>query len=193
MLYVEEYKNRFDLPEDAIVIDTTSHSSNWSRGLSPFIIEGGPLYGGYYAKNVENAWQASKVYAPYDNNGQPTEFYFRWAKNLWDSKRAVRYPMGKGAKPEYAYWDGKKYLYIDARKNIYIPIYSRGLIKTSAFKQLYELYKTEKKDIYLVDFDGYNHIKKGMTIRDVINCPDKTMGHAFIIYSLLIYKKDKLC
>lgn len=185
MLYVEQYAKQYDLPEDAIIINTTSRSNNWTRGLSPFIIEGGELYDNYYAYNVENAWQASKVYSIYDKEGQPTEQYFKWADKIWKTKRAIRYPMGKGYIPLYSYWDGNKYSYIEARKKIYIPIYSRGVIKTSAYKQLYDLHKSEKKDIYLIDFDGYNHIKLGMTITDVINCSDRKMGHGFVLYALL--------
>lgn len=29
-----------------------------------------------------------------------------------------------GAKPEYSYWDGKKYGYVAARKRIYAPLYA---------------------------------------------------------------------
>jgi hypothetical protein len=188
MLYVESYKNRFDISENVIAINTTSRSDNWTRGLSPFLIEGGKLYGDYYAYNVENAWQASKVYALYDDNGQPADRYFKWAERIWNTKRAIRYPMGKGIKPLYSYWDGEKYDYVTARKKIYIPIYARGVIKTNAYHKLSEMYEKEKKDIYLIDFDGYNHIKLGMSIKDVINCPDKKMGHAFVIYALLTMK-----
>jgi hypothetical protein len=36
---------------------------------------------------------------------------------LWGSHVA-------GAKPEYSYWDGKKYGYVAARKRIYAPLYA---------------------------------------------------------------------
>ena len=77
MLYVESYKNRFKLPENSIIINTTSRSTNWTRGLSPFVLEAGHLYEDYYAKNVENAWQASKVYEEFiDKDGNPKPEYF---------------------------------------------------------------------------------------------------------------------
>ena len=41
------------------------------------------------------------------------------------------------------------------------------------------------KDIYLIDFDGYNHKEKGMTLADVANNSKKSMGHAFCVYDLL--------
>lgn len=186
MLFVEKYKNRFSLPEDSIVIDTTSRSATWTRGFSPFIINGGYLYNNYYAKNIENAWQASKVYSQFvDSNNNPTTEYFKWSDKIWKSTYAYRYPMGRESKPLYSYWNGKKFDYIEARKNIYIPLYSRGVVKTDAFKKLLDIYKTTDKDIYLVDFDGYNHKKLGMTLNDVVNSETKKMGHAFVIYDQL--------
>ena len=185
MLYVEKYFAK-NIPSDAIIIDTTSRSNNWSRGLSPFVLDGGPLYGDYRAKNVENAWQASKVYHEFDDNGKPKPEYFQWAKNIWESERAFRYPMGKGKIPEYSWWDGRKLSYIEARKKIYIPIYSRAVLFSDAFDQLSELYKKETKDIYLIDFDGYNHIKMEKSIEKVINDPNMKMGHAFVVYDLLV-------
>ena len=192
MLYVEAYKNRFKIPEDSFVIDTTSRSTNWTRGFSPFILEGGHLYGEYYAKNVENLWQGAKTYKEHtDKDGNPTPEYFAWAKRLWESSYAERYPMGRGRKPEYSYWDGEKLDYIAARKKIYIPVYGRAMIKSKAFKRLLELYRTTERDIYLIDFDGYNHVKMNKSITEVVNDPTLKMGHAFVIYVFLEkYKND---
>ena len=185
MLYVESFKNKFTLPDDVIIIDTTSRSNNWTKEFSPFTIYGGHLYGNYYAKNVENAWQASKVYKQYDDNGKPKPEYFDWANKIWLSKYAYRYPMGKGVKPEYGWWDGKKLDYVESRKKIYVPIYSRGVVKTSAFQKLLDIYRTTSKDIYLIDFDGYNHIKMGKSLKDVLNDPTMKMGHGFVIFALI--------
>lgn len=194
MLFVESYKNTHKIPKNSIIIDTTSRSKSWTKGLSPFIIQAGYLYGNYYAKNVENAWQFSKVYPDFvDDNKNPTSEYFKWAEYGWKSNFAYRYPMGKGIKPLYSLWDGKKYDYINARKYIYIPLYSRGCVKTLAFKKLLELYKTTNKDIYLIDFDGYNHKDLNMTLTDVLNNNKKSLGHSFVIYDLLQkYKKFKI-
>jgi len=185
MLFVESYRNKFNLSDDVIVIDTTSRSTNWTKGFSPFIIYGGHLYGNYYAKNVENAWQATKVYKEFDDNGKPAPEYFDWAKKIWNDKWAHRYPMGKGVIPLYGWWDGQKLDYIESRKKIYVPIYSRGVIKTEVFNKLLDIYRTTSKDIYLIDFDGYNHIEMGKTLKDVINDPDMKMGHGFVIFNLL--------
>lgn len=191
MLYVEKY-SRKRFPADSIVIDTTSRSNDWTRDLSPFNLPGGHLYGDFYAKNVENVWQASKVYLEFIGpDGNPSPKYFEWARKIWNSDYAYRYPMGKGAIPEYSFWDGEKLTYIEARKKIYIPIYARAVVKTVGFKTLLELYKSEERDIYLIDFDGYNHIEKGKTLEQVINDPKEKMGHAFVIYLLLTKLVEK--
>jgi hypothetical protein len=190
MLFVESYKNKFNLPDTALIIDTTSKSTDWSKGLSPFVVEGGPLYDKYYAQNVENAWQFSKVYEEFDNDGTPKPEYFVWAQNGWNDKYAHRYPMGKGKIPLYSWWDGEKLTYVEARKKIYIPIYARGVIKTKAFRKLLYIYRSTKKDIYLIDFDGYNHIQMEKTLTEIVNDPHMKMGHAFVIYSLLEKYKD---
>ncbi len=101
------------------VINTTSRSTTWSKGLSPFFCGPCDLYDIYNSKNVENAWQYAKVYAQHvDADQNPTESYFLWAQGGWNKKIADRYPMGKGAKPLYSYWNGEKLPYIDARKKI---------------------------------------------------------------------------
>lgn len=190
MLYVESYKNKLSLPDTAIIIDTTSKSDDWSKELSPFVVRCGALYDDYFAKNVENGWQFSKVYKEYDNNGEPSPAYFEWAQKGWKSSYAYRYPMGKGVVPLYSWWNGEKLDYIAARKKIYVPLYARGVMATKAFKKLLYIYRHTKKDIYLIDFDGYNHIKMGKSLTEVINDPKMKMGHAFVLYSLL--EKSKI-
>ena len=175
---------RDPIPADALVVETTSHSKTWSRGLSPFLLGPCTLYNNYWSYTVENAWQYSKVYACHLFMGNPSPDYFHWAIAGWSNPRANRYPMGKGVKPEYSWWDGKKYKYIEARKNIYIPLYSQAVIKSEAYKILEQIYK-ENEEIYLLDFDGYNHRNFAMSWQDVIDNPNRTMGHAFILAMML--------
>ena len=42
-----------------------------------------------------------------------------------------------------------------------------------------------ERDLYLWDFDGYNHKELGLTYDEVINNPDRKMGHAFVLGMLL--------
>lgn len=184
MIYICGYRDK--IPENSIVINTTSKSNNWSRYLSPFFLGPCKLYDGYTSKNVENAWQYSKVYPEFvDNDNNPKKEYFEWAKNGWHKDFADRYPMGKGNVPLYSYWDGEKLGYINARKTIYIPIYKNAVIKKPAYNILKNLANNSDKDIYLLDFDGYNYIELGMSLDDVINNSNKKMGHAFVLALML--------
>lgn len=186
MIYVIGYKDK--VPPDSIVINTTSRSDTWSQGLSPFNLPGGHLYGEYYAQNVENAWQYSKVYEEHMNGYNITEKYWNWAKNGWNKVYADRYPMGKGVEPLFSLWDGKRLSYIEARYEIYVPIYGRAVEQSTAFKSLVEVCELANKDgvdIYLLDFDGYNHVIEGLTFEQAISDPNKKMGHAFVIWNLL--------
>jgi hypothetical protein len=179
-----------EAPKGALTINATSRSSTqWSTGLSPFFLGPVPLYGGQIAQNVENGWQYTKVYKEHiDQNLNPTPQYFEWAREGWANHRAVRYPMGKGARPEYSYWDGLKLGYIEARKKIYIPLYAYAVAKSQAYQKLKEIYA--KQDVYLRDFDGYNHRKLNMSYEEVINNPKRKMGHAFVLAMLLELGRD---
>jgi hypothetical protein len=167
------------------VISTVSRSDTWSKGLSPFYLGPCALYGGRTARNVENGWQFSKVYKEHvGEDGNPSLRYFEWAESGWSDSRAHRYPMGKGAKPEYSWWDGEKLGYVQARKRIYAPLYIKAVARDPAWKKLKE--ECGRHDeVILWDFDGYDHRALDMSYEDVLNCADRTMGHAFILAMLL--------
>ena len=92
--------------------------------------------------------------------------------------------MGKGRKPEYSWWNGKRLSYTEARKEIYIPLYSQSVSQTDAFHELKEVHESEE-DIWLWDFDAYDHRALGMSWDDVIDCETRKMGHAFVLAMLL--------
>lgn len=170
------------------IIDTTSRSNNWSRGLSPFFLGPVALYGGYTAKNVENAWQFSKVYKEHaDADGIPTQAYFDWAKKGWNDSYAHRYPMEKGRIPLHSWWDGQKLDYVSARKQIYLPLYAQAVVKSEAYKMLRGEYE-KRGEVTLWDFDGYDYLSRKMSLSDVLNNPKKKMGHAFVLAMLLLGK-----
>lgn len=179
-------KIKKSLPNNSVLIYTVSRAKSWSRGLSPFYIGPCNLYGGHIAERMENGWQYAKVYKQHtDAGGDPTDEYWKWAKKGWSDQWAHRYPMGKGAKPEYCLWDGEKLGYIEARKKVYVPLYWKAVKKTPAYKNLKQIYETTDQIIYLWDFDGYNYESLGMSLLDVINDPTRTMGHAFILARML--------
>lgn len=163
-----------EFPEDAVVIDTTSKGT---KDLSPFylgpvIVE--PFEEQYYVSlNMENAWQFSKCYKDYDK--QVPEDWLRWARQGWADKRAYRYPMGKGAVPEYSIHRGKRLGYIEARKVIYGPLYMKNVIKTKAFVEILKRHRAGD-NIWLLDYDAYITDDDHDTI---VNNADKKMGHAF--------------
>ncbi len=152
---------------NGVYINTTSRSTDeWTKQLSPFYLGPCELYEGIIAKNMENAWQFSKVYDCHvDANDDPTIQYFEWAVNGWNSNYAHRYPMGKGAKPKYSYWNEHKLSYIEARKHIYVPLYAKAVLKTDAYKKLQDIIASDKH-LYLLDFDAYKHREQNMTITD---------------------------
>ena len=173
-------KNPYNCPE----VNTTS-SSGMYRELSPFIL--GPIdtyIPGVKAKNFENLWQFSKVYSEYLYDGAIYWSWFAWRDAGWADKRAHRYPMGKGRRPAFSYWAGERLGYIEARKLIYATIYAKNVIKTNSYARLVELYK-RTGEITLKEFDAYDHLKLGMTLVNVINNPNRKMGHGFVLAMLL--------
>ena len=172
-------------PPGFVEVDTTSRGP--FKDLSPFYLGpytwmDGPAR--MTCQVFENLWQYSKVYPQHTSNNHPTLEYYAWRDKGFASRRAERYPMGKGVKPLYSLWNGKRLDYVTARKVIYIPIYAELVLKTDSYRKLYN-WVLQGYDIALRDFDGYDHVSQGMTLRDVMNTPKRSMGHGFVIYGLL--------
>ena len=179
-------RDRGRAPKGSLVINTTSRSerSLWTQ-LSPFHLGPCKLWGGHISENMENGWQYSKVY--HEHNLM--SIWLKWAKQGWANKRAVRYPMGKGAAPKFSYWDGANYSYVEARSRIYIPLYARAVRRTEAFAELKRLYRSES-EIYLWDFDGRDREKRNETLIQVLTNPKQKMGHAFVLAMMLEWGSD---
>lgn len=186
--------------QDFVQIDCTSGNKDevMTEGLSPFYL--GPIecYDGLVAQRFERAWQCAKVY-PWmvGADGNPGEVYFAWRDMMWAKegfadKREIRFPAGKGnaRKCLYAWWkvDGEfqKLGYVAGRKEIYIPLYAKAVVRTEAYRRLCAL-RDEGKNLLLVDFDGYNihHPRYNFTYNDAIHCPLLKMGHGFVLAMLL--------
>ena len=154
----------------------TTHGITY-RNLSPMLLGPVPLYDGMWSRTMENAWQFSKVY--------PACVYWPWARAGWDNPRAVRYPVGRGAKPLYSLWAGEQLGYIAARKRIYIPLYAQAV----RFHQLSLLADLRNRacqgDIVILDFDAYDHRALGYSWDDVVNDPDRKMGHGFVLAMMI--------
>jgi len=172
------------------VVDTTSGSGDF-RGLSPFVLGPCRTYlPGVCAKNLENLWQYSKVYQWHtmlcDTDTMelaPSGAWYAWRDEGWANPKAIRYPMGKGVKPLFSWWDGKRLSYVQARKQIYALHYFANVMSTDSFKRLREIF--QQRDLILLDFDAYDHRLMNRTLKDVINDPYKKCGHAFILAMIL--------
>jgi len=129
---------------------------------------------------MENIWQGSKVYgkvpkivAPYsrfnskiiwdhpaethvNKTGKLTKEYFEWRKKLMDNPWPVRYPVGLNYRHKCLYSiddDGNKLNYIEARKKIYVPLYSKLVKSQKQFKDLVaRLNKGE--NLLIIEVDG---------------------------------------
>jgi hypothetical protein len=180
-------------PRESGAINTTSRATGWLRGLSPFFLGPVDLWGGHVSRNMENAWQFSKVYPWHVNDdGDPSEKWWEWVKKGWSDDYAHRYPAGKDAKPLYSYWDGEKLDYPQARRKIYIPLYANAVQSTDAFRRLKMIYAMEG-DITLWDFDAYDHRVLGMDWEGVIDCTSRKCGHGFVLAMLLEDILSDLC
>ncbi len=183
-------KNPYRCPE----VSTVSNYGGIYTDLSPFVL--GPVRTcllDVYAQRFENLWQYSKVYAEHvDQSGLPSTEWSEWRARGWADMKAHRYPMGRGAKPEYSWWYSQKLGYIDARKQIYAKIYAEYVVKTESYKHLERLYSLTG-EVVLRDYDAYDHIKMGMSLRDVINNPDRIMGHAFVLAMILEGCSEEVC
>ena len=162
--------------------DITTHGEIF-RPLSPMLLGPVPLYSEMWSLNMENAWQYAKLYFEHQHN---MAAYWAWAQAGWNNPRAVRYPMGKGARPLYSLWAGERLDYITARHRIYVPLYAQAvrMHALAAFGAL-KVEQARYGDIALTDFDAYNHWALGYSWADVMNDPDRKMGHGFVLAMML--------
>ena len=172
---------REKIPEGWATVNTTSWSSEpWSRAFSPYSIGPVKTYAGI-SKKLENVWSYAGVYQEYaDDNGNPTEEYFKFLNESYNSK-CKTYPLGKDKKPLYYLWDGQRMNLVEFRKKVIIPTYVEAIKDTPAFERL----RTSKVNVALWDFFSYNHKKLNLTYEQVINNEKKMMGHSFIIAMMI--------
>lgn len=174
-------------PKGYLEVNCTSRSNTEWKRLSPFVNRPVSAYGGLVAKNMENLWQFSKVYKVHlgENNNIKPDFY-KWRTDGFNSSFAYRYPMGKGAKPEFLLWEnGQRLNYVDARLQIYFPKYAESVRNTLIFSELYKLYQSGTP-IAIRDFDVYRFDLLGMTFNEVKNNATRKCGHGFVLYEMLI-------
>ncbi len=178
---------------DNYIINVTTSGKPFGWQFSPFHLGPVILKDGGISKNVENAWQFSKVYPQHlEENGTLGRKWVNWAASGYSDTKAYRYPMGKGAKPLYSYYDGMRLDYIEARKSIYIPLYKQGVLNCSEYSRLVQIVKERmnNQQVWFFDYDGYDNVAKNMTFEEVIENPNLTMGHGFVL-AMIVEKELK--
>lgn len=167
------------------IVNTTSHNKELGHLFSPFYLGPVPLYGGNRSLNMENAWQYAKVYASMlEKDGTVGARYFEWAQAGWANSQAVRYPVRKGAKPLFSLWDGEQLDYVAARKTIYFPLYRDAVLRSGGYQKLKQI-ADSCSELVLIDFDGYDHQREGLSYADVLGNRNRSMGHAFVLAIML--------
>jgi hypothetical protein len=164
----------------AVAQDVTTHGYYY-RPLSPMLLGPVMLYDGLWSRTVENAWQFSKFYPVHAGGG-----YWEWALAGWANPQAVRYPMGKGTRPLSTLWAGQHLDYITARRRVYIPLYVQAVrfYQRTLLDALAGL-AAGPGGLIIQDFDAYDHYALGYTWEDVINDPDRKMGHGFVLAMMI--------
>jgi hypothetical protein len=170
--------------EKNLLTDVSRNSTSWTRLLSPEHLGPVNLYACYKAATVENGYQYTKVF---NENigalGLPTKEYIDWAEKGWKSTKVDE--ILKEKEPLFYYWHGKKYNKLDARRFIFIPLYTQVVMQDdSALERLKRQYYKKDKKIVLYDDSGYDSDALGMSYQDVIKS-ERPFSHAFILAWLL--------
>jgi len=176
------------LPSGYKEINCTSRGFDKFKMLSPFINRNVSCYGDLVSKNMENAWQFSKVYPQHNLSGVPTQEWYEWRNRGFEDGFAHRYPMGKGSIPLYSFWDNKKLGYIEARRQIYFPLYENSVKNTDIFAELQTEYNKGTL-LAIRDFDVYRIDISKISLKDVVDNPMKKAGHGFVLYKMLTGEK----
>lgn len=170
-----------------IEIDCTSHAKDLMKQLSPFRLGPCKLKDGRISKNMENAWQFSKVYKEHIGRySNVKKTWLEWSNRGFSSTFAERYPMGKGAVPEFSLYGNKRLDYVKAKQLIYFPLYSKAVRITRAWSLLKE-YNEKYDNLVIRDFDAYNRHKLGMSLMDVATTTNYRSGHGFVLEMMLTW------
>ena len=172
-------------PGCLVVNATAKARTAWERGLSPGFIGPVDLYGGFSAVNLLNAWRFCQVYPIHvDDNGNLLDSYWSWAKHGWENVAAHPYPTGPDLKeyrnPLYVLWDGRKLDKISARKMVYGPGYITAARKTEGYQKILQAVRNGSS-VLLRAFDGYDHDRLGMSLKEVLNAAERACSHVFYL------------
>lgn len=199
-VYVAQLNQKLNIEAD-VEVCPISRDHDWKE-LSPFFLGPCTTPDGLEFQNMENLWQFSKVYnGSFANHVKAgrlgfsiTEDFFAWREAGAVRTDAVRYPMGRGAKPLFSYWKlprrpALRLGYIAARKLIYVPEYAKLAANTEAYAKLKRMYD-KGKVIVLRDFDARHQELFADQWIKYLDDPARKMGHAYVLAMMLEYGEN---
>ncbi len=140
------------------------------------------------ATNLENLWQASKVWNGEEDGKYPSKDFFQRRSDIWQDSKAYRWIKKKvdsnGNKNVtlYSLWGTQKLSYIQSRKFIYCPIYADLVVKTKAYQKLKKKLNNGE-NILLLEYDGYDRGTR--SLHECFNDVTKPFGHGLVLECLL--------
>jgi hypothetical protein len=175
---------RDDVPDNTRVINTTSRSVDGGKIFSPFFI-GDVNFENGYAKNVENAWQYSKVWKEHINeDGSIKDEYYKWREEGFNNSKAIRYPMGKGNDAEFSLLGEKRMGYQEAKdkiyKKIYIEAFKNNKKAVAIIKELVNEAISKGYNLAFKDFDVNLDTWLNNDLNDIIYSNAKC-GHGYLV------------
>jgi hypothetical protein len=96
--------------------------------------------------------------------------------------------MGKGAIPLYSLWNGARLSYVEARMQIYAPIYSAAVEATNAWGRLQKLHEKARREgrtLAIRDFDGHDSLATLGSYEAILYNEEMKMGHGFVLAMML--------
>lgn len=171
--------------------DVTSRGQTPLAALSPFQLGPVPVPGVGFARRMENAYQFSKVYPAHLRGEEILDTYHAWRAAGFASDRAIRAPMGRGARPAFTLLGEERLPYVAARTRAYFPWYRDAARHVPAFGQLQDLHVRAMRagePLTLVDFDGYDHhAVHGGHLGQVLRDESRIVGHGFVLAAMLTH------
>ena len=74
--------------------------------------------------------------------------------------------------------------YVEARRELYVPLYAAAVMDTPAFARLKALYDAGEC-LRLYDFDGFNLHAAQRTYEEALNDVSRPFGHGILLCALL--------
>lgn len=184
----------YPVPSDAIALNVTSWSKEWTRCLSPYFLGPVEVAPGIWAKSIENGFQYSKLYPDFAKNDEPLPEWWFWAQAGWRNPRPIHHPFGK-KRADLGYvvvedhgsnfFKWKIISHDEARNIFFVRWYADLVQKTPEYQALKELYQHAEQDIYLVDFEGYLYDREHLKMADILASP-VPFGQGMVLSWLLI-------